>query len=106
LVNFYVYSTSVSGTPNIASNTAIVNYQIQGCGLLQANVDAILAGIYARRAAFTAATPKLNIGGTNAAPSGVYADEDPPTTGKGYAYEMVNDPEIEGFHKWTITMTA
>jgi len=96
----------VSGTPNIASNTAMANYQYQSCGLLQANVDAILAGIYARRAAFTALAPALNVGGTNQAPSGVYADEDPPVTGKGYAYELVVDPETEGFKKWTITFTV
>jgi hypothetical protein len=44
--------------------------------------------------------------GTNAAPTGAYADEDPPVTGKGMIYELVNDPETEGFNKWTITYTA
>ena len=46
------------------------------------------------------------IGGTNAAPSGTYADEDPPTTGKGFIYELENDPESEGFRAWTFTYTA
>ena len=25
------------------------------------------------------------------------------TTGKEYIYEIVNDPETEGFNKWTVT---
>jgi PKD repeat protein len=71
--------------------------------LSQAQVDAVLAQIYSQRAAFTYATPTLDLLGTgNAAPSGVYADEDPPVTGNGYKYELVNDPEAEGFHKWAI----
>ena len=37
----------------------------------------------------------------SASPSGTYEDEDPPTTGKGYIYELTNDPENEGFCKWS-----
>lgn len=74
--------------------------------LTQAQVDAILLAMYTNRAGYTAAAPSAILGGTNAAPSGVYADEDPPVTGKGMAYELVNDPEAEGFHKWAITFTA
>jgi len=99
-------NTSVSGTPNIASNTAMRQYYYHTCGLSQANVDAILLSVYNRRAAFTYATPALQVGGTNAAPSGVYQDGDPPTTGKEYAFEIVNDPETEGFKKWTVTFAA
>lgn len=78
-------------------------------GYNQAKVDQVLAGIYAARANYTHSTPVLNIAGShspNAAPSGSYADEDPPTTGKGMIYELVNDPESEGFNKWAITYTA
>lgn len=101
-----LYNTSVSGTPNISANTTMREYRIDNCGLLAANVDAILASVYANRADFTYATPALNVGGTNAAPSGAYADEDPPTTGLGYVYELANDPETEGFNTWTITYTG
>ena len=73
-------------------------------GLIEASVDAVLAGIYADRAAFTWATPSLDIAGDgNATPSGAYADEDPPSTGLGYVYELANDPETEGFNTWSIT---
>jgi hypothetical protein len=78
---------------------------LQDCGLLQARVNNVLADLYANRAGFTYATPAANLSGTNAAPSGTYADEDPPTTGQGYRYELENDPEAEGFNTWTITVT-
>jgi hypothetical protein len=81
----------------------LVAWNYQNCGLSQADVDAVLAAIYARRASFTATAPSLNISGTNADPSGVYQDADPPTTGLEYVYELRNDPEAEGFKKWTIT---
>ena len=90
----------------MTSAVALRDYQYQNCGLAQADCDAVALGIYNRRASFTYATPTLNIGGTNAAPSGIYQDGDPPTTGKEYIYEIANDPETEGFNKWTVTYTA
>jgi len=98
-------NTSLSGTPDISGNTAMGTYNYYDCALSQANVDAVLLSIYNRRASFTNATPDLLIAGTNAAPSGVYADEDPPVTGKGMAFELVNDPEAEGFNVWTVGFT-
>jgi hypothetical protein len=106
LVTFCVNSTSITGTPVFTSAVALADFQCQNCALVQSAVDKFPQRIYARRASFTYATPTLNVGGTNATPSGTYADEDPPTTGKGYIYELVNDPETEGFNKWTITYTA
>ena len=100
------YSSGISGTPVISSNTAMREYYYQDCGLIQANVNAILLGIYNRRAAFAYATPGLNVGGTNDAPSGVYQDATPPTTGLEYVYKLANDPDAEGFNKWTITYTG
>jgi hypothetical protein len=85
--------------------TGAIEIRADGLALLQAVVDTIVADIYAGRMGYTYATPALNVGGTNAAPSGVYADEDPPVTGKGFIYELVNDPEAEGFKKWAITYT-
>jgi len=106
LVNFYIHATSVSGSPIFTSAVALSNFNYQNCALPQATVDLIVSRIYARRVSFTATAPSANVGGTNAAPSGTYADEDPPVTGKGYIYELVNDPEVEGFKKWAITYTA
>jgi len=101
-----LYSTSVSGTPDISGNTAMSQYLYSSCGLTQANVNAVLLSIYTRRMAFTDAAPVLNAGGTNDAPSGVYQDGDPPTTGLEYVYEIANDPEAEGFNTWAVTYTG
>jgi Leucine-rich repeat (LRR) protein len=105
LTELYLYDTGVSqGT--IGTMTAITVCRVQDCGWTEAAVDALLADMYAERANFTDGTPELNIGGTNAAPSGTYQDGDPPTTGLEYVYEVVNDPEAEGFNTWSITYSG
>ena len=72
--------------------------------LSQANIDAFLSVMYSARATFTAATPTCNLlGSGNAAPSGTYQAHVPPTSGKETVYDLVNDPNSEGFHKWSIT---
>ena len=85
--------------------TLINEIQANNLGLASGVVDTIVMDIYAGRAGYTHSTPVLNVGGTNAAPGGVYADEDPPVTGKGHIFELVVDPEAEGFYKWVITYT-
>jgi hypothetical protein len=102
LLYFYINSTSVSGVPTISSASNIIKIDYDDCGLLQADVDGMLQALYNSRSIFTYATPALDIAGTNAAPSGIYQDADPPTTGREYEYELENDPELEGFNKWTI----
>ena len=91
------------GGSGLNALVAIRDLRIDNCLLTQTEVDNVLADIYAGRAGYTYATPVLYLGGNNAAPSGTYADEDPPTTGNGYKYELVNDPESDGFNPWTIT---
>ena len=71
----------------------------------QATVDAYLLRLWTDRVIFTKTLPTLNISTSNAAPSGIYQDGDPPDTGKEYIYELVVDPEVEGFKKWAITYT-
>ena len=105
LVTLHLGNTLVGhgGGSGLNALVAIRELRLDGCSLTQTEVDNVLADIYAGRAGYTYATPVLNLGGNNAAPSGTYADEDPPVTGNGYKYELVNDPESEGFNKWTIT---
>ena len=86
--------------------SGISEIQLQGCGMAQAQMDSIALWLYTYRASFTDGTPSMNMGGTNAAPGGLYQDGDPPTTGKEYIFEVVNDPEGEGFNVWTVTFTA
>jgi len=107
LSKLFMESNSFTAAPTIPIGaSALSSYRIHFNGLSQAAVDQICLGIYNNRANFTYATPALNIGGTNAAPSGIYQDATPPTTGKEYIYKLVNDPDLEGFNKWTITYTA
>lgn len=104
---FDVSATTMTGTPALAAGThAMDYYNVQNCGLSQANVDAIISSIYARRANFGSTSPELLIGGTNAAPSGTYQASATPTTGKEMIYALANDPNAEGFKKWSITYTA
>ncbi len=106
LIDLRLYANSFSAGPSVSSAVALTDYSILNNGLSEAAVDAILLAIYTRRAAFTHATPVLDISGTNATPSGVLQDGDPPTTGLEYVYELRNDPESEGFYVWDITYTT
>jgi hypothetical protein len=99
-------SSTITGGASAMAAVGIQDIQVQNLRLSQTTVDGILARLYADRVLFTYATPSLNIGGTNAAPSGAYADEDPPTTGLGYVFELANDPEAEGFPTWSIIYTG
>lgn len=99
-------SSAVTGGASPVAARGIREVRIDNTGLNQTQVDDVIARIYADRALFTSAAPILNIGGTNAAPSGVYQDATPPTTGKEMIYKLVNDPDGEGFKKWTIIYTA
>jgi len=105
MLSLYLYNTNsvVSGGNNPLAAVGIRDIYVYSSES-QADLDDILARLYADRALFTNANPTLNIAGGNPPPSGVYQDANPPTTGKEYAYKLVNDPDGEGFNKWTITM--
>jgi len=105
MTHLYLYGNGFIGTPDVSANTAMRVYHYHNNGLDQANVDAVLLSVYNRRMAFTFATPDLNVGGTNLAPSGIYQAACPPGTGKEYAFELVNDSCGDGFNKWTVTFT-
>jgi hypothetical protein len=97
---------TLTGGAAAISATGLLRIEASDLGLAEANVDDILERIYTDRAIFTDADPDLFIGGTNATPSGVYQDGDPPTTGLEYVYELANDPEAEGFNTWSITYSG
>jgi len=109
LTTLRLYNTSV-GYATVGSYlrnlTVLRNCQLQDCALTAAECDNVLEDIYAGRMSFTYATPSLNIGGTNAAPNGTYQAMCPPTTGKEFWYELVNDSCGDGFNKWTITANS
>jgi hypothetical protein len=101
-----LYLISVAGVAVQTAYPATIRTIQYENNLTKANELAIMTGIYASRMSFTYTAITLDIaGGGNASPDGVYADEDPPVTTRGFIYEMANDPETEGFKKWTITYT-
>ena len=104
-LTFLLVTGSNTITWAVGPLTLLATLNASNNALNQAAVDAILLAMYTARATYTNAAPVATLGGTNAAPSGVYADEDPPVTGKGMAYELVNDPEGELFRKWSISFT-
>lgn len=108
LLQIYLHATQsvITGGDMPIAATGIRDIRVDGNGWSQAQVDSIIDRIYQDRMLFTYAAPIMNIGGTNATPSGVYQDATPPTTGKEMIYKLVNDPDGEGFNKWAIVYTA
>ena len=117
--NFYLSSmptatyifTSGGGWANWATTTL---FRVDGNGLAQATVDAILWELYQATLARTVTAGTINVGGTNAAPSGTFqAAASCPvtvaTSGKEIAHELLNDGcnAIAAGETWaTVTYTA
>jgi len=105
------------GIPNLAFQTGFdALAKLVGLtyinSLTQAQVDNVLAQLYAGFATRTASNGTINLSNyysyyANAAPSGVYQAACPPDTGKEYAYELLNDScDISSKHWSTITVTG
>lgn len=86
--------------------TSIQTVRCNGLALSQAQVDGIINDIYAGKATFTYATPSLNIGGNNAAPSGSYQSVCPPTSGLETVYDLSHGVCVPAGPEWTITYTG
>ena len=102
---FYIcrnLDTDLSGL-NFSKVTNLTDFLYSANAMSAANLDLLLASIYAQRALITWATPALDISSLPNDPTGVYQDATPPTTGLEYVYKLVNDPDAEGFNVWTIT---
>ena len=100
--NWFLYSIAGGGAAwtltaaDFAGWTGCTYLQIQNNVLLSTQVDAVLYGMYQATLARTVNGGTLNVGGTNAAPSGVYqpATSCPvgaATPGKEVAHELKND---------------
>jgi hypothetical protein len=91
-----------------ANWTTTTNFQVQGNGLNQATVNAILWELY--QASVTPRTGvggTINVAGTNAAPSGVYqacgaCPVNAATDGKEICHEFGNDGCMAGFPVWAV----
>jgi len=102
---FALPAGTVDVTGSFSTLVDLRDLQLQDNGLTEAQVDAVLTGIWSGKANYTYATPALNIGGTNAAPSGVYQSQCPPTSGKEHAYDLVNGICTAAGPEWTVTFT-
>lgn len=108
LAYLQVGGSQISGG-NVAGNPRATYLLIENLGWSQATVDAFLASLYANRMIYSYAefVPHiLRIHGTNAAPSGLYQNATPPTTGREYIYKLEHDPDGEGFIIWDIGYTG
>lgn len=105
-LNLAYGSGTITDVPDVSGVTSLQAYSFSNLALSQTIIDRVLLEIYTARANYTHSTPTLDMAGNNAAPSGIYQDGDPPTTGKEYIYELENDPESEGFYVWVIGYTV
>jgi hypothetical protein len=108
----YLINNSFSNGPALPASSSLTQYRIEGNGLNQTTVNSILWRIYQNSDTRTATGGTINVGGSNAAPSGTFqaAASCPVTSstpGKEVAWELLNDSCLVGFNKWTtVTFTA
>lgn len=69
MARLFLQATQLSGSPDMSLNTALFSFRYESCSLPEADVDAVLQEIFDNRFDFTTASPSLNIGGNNSAPS-------------------------------------
>jgi hypothetical protein len=103
-----VSTTWTLGASDFAGWISPLAFNISANALSQAQVDAVLSGLWTAFATRNVAAGTINVGGSNAAPDGIYQAQNPPTTGKERCYELVNDSGgINPTHKWTtVTYTT
>jgi len=114
----YLYSNAGIAAGSVSALVAIRDLRIHSMGWLTADVDTVIDSMWAARANYTYATPSLQIGGTNDAPSGnVTAPVEGsdwhwdgakwiPLTAGSKIYDLAKDVNGQGFNKWTITYTG
>jgi len=108
LSNFPAESTITIAAADFDGWPNLPNLTFTNCGLLTAQVNAILQGLYAGLSTRVSNGGTISLAGNNQAPSGVYQAMCPPTTGKEWAYELINDAcAVNPTKKWTtITVTG
>jgi hypothetical protein len=114
---FHLYSMPSGYAFVIAANdfaawTTTSDFRMQNNALTQAQVNAILWGLYqASIVPRTATTGTIIVSDSNAAPSGTFqAPTSCPVTsstpGKEVAHALLNDGCVVGFNKWTTVTTS
>jgi hypothetical protein len=107
---WYLYSMP-AGTYTFAAScmrawAAIQTIRVDDLALAAAVVDTIVADLFAGKATFTYATPTLDIGGTNEAPTGTYQNVCPPTSGKETIYALSHENCVAAGPEWAVTYTG
>jgi hypothetical protein len=110
--NFYLISMPSGYAITIAAGgfsawTTTTNLNMSADALTQAQVNQILTDCYTAFASRTATGGTIALNGTgNAAPSGIFQANCPPTSGKETAYDLLNDPcSVNPTHKWSTVTT-
>jgi len=95
-------SLIISSASDFAGWVRATTIRTDNMALLQPAVNRILEGVYSMFPARIATGGEIRVGGTNAAPSGVFQAACPPTTGLEWRYELLNDScGVNPTKKWT-----
>ncbi len=99
-----LWYSKVVGVGSIDNLHALHTFRFYNSEASTETLDALLESMYYNRLLYpTDVTLSANISGNAGSPSGYYQDSSPPTTGREFIYKLVNNPDEEGFNKWTIT---
>jgi len=94
------YTITITAT-KLSGWFAIYVLILKNNSLSQAKVDQILKDLWAAFPSRYESGGWIELDGSNSAPSGILQAANPPTTGKEYAYELVNDSQdINPSQKW------
>jgi len=116
----YLYSNTGITSGSVAGLVAIRDLRVHSMGWLTADVDTVINSMWAARANYTYATPALQIGGTNQAPTGTvgapvegadWHEDTPghwtPLTAGAKIYDLAKNVNSEvRTAAWTITYTG
>ena len=99
---------TVPAASNLSGWTGCNSFRAESNAFTTTIVDRILQGLWGAFPGRTVAGGTINVAGTNQAPSGVFQAANPPTTGREFAFELLNDSQnFNPTRKWaTVTMTA
>lgn len=85
------FSAPISAAADFAGWRRCTWLYMKDAALASTEVDRVLLGMNSAAASRTVTGGSIDLSGSNAAPSGTYASECPPTTGKGAAHSLLNN---------------
>lgn len=85
----------------VSTWTNLETFNLSNAGLSQSDVNTLLSELYAQAQVKTSEGAAVIDLRNNAVPSGTYQSACPPTTGKEFAYALLNDPCTVIAHPYT-----